>query len=68
MQVNLKTQQILDLLKGLEGKLKTYAMLQLSQGFVDLSEGVSSLADICLPAAFLVQSTWKPIVKKYTGR
>ena len=40
LQVNLKTQQILELLAGLDGDLKTYAILQLSQGFIDLSEGV----------------------------
>ena len=43
IQVNTKTDQILALLRSLKGDMKTYALLQLSQGFTDLSEGVSCL-------------------------
>jgi len=43
VQVNLKTEETVGLLNSLSGGLKAFAILKLTQGFIDLSEGVSSL-------------------------
>ena len=40
-QVDSKSAQIVELLNGLSGGLRAYALLRLAQGFLDLSEGVS---------------------------
>jgi hypothetical protein len=39
--VNLKIEEIVGLLDSLSGDLKAFAILKLTQGFIDLSEGVS---------------------------
>ena len=41
LQVNSKSAQLVELLNGLSGGLRAYALLRLAQGFLDLSEGVS---------------------------
>jgi len=41
-QVNLKTEETVGLLNSLSGGLKAFAILKLTQGFIDLSEGVES--------------------------
>jgi hypothetical protein len=42
VQVNLKVEETVGLLNSLAGGLKAFAILKLTQGFIDLSEGVSS--------------------------